>query len=810
MDTLYQLIINFNDELGTASYTRDETNGNIVYLKAAIVRNSKFIGWYNGSQRITDQLNYTYILNADTTLEARFQLYYKVTTHVVGNGSLDVTRFGENESSIVLNVIPDYGNRFSKYVINGLVTNHDLINEASDYVITNNDEHIIIRTSGNKEFYGTPLELTLYGDADITAHFYEVTSVHITTSTNIGYGSIYVSENDKRPGYQSVLWARPIPGYSFIRWQFDNSTENPRTITVHDDVTVTAIYQKTSEYEDVYKYRCFVKDQMRLTDPPKAFMMVKDFDVRTDLMTTANSTINVYKMDKSINEGDILVLYDPKGEFLYTGVINAIDQRQITCSQMQSFYKGAWIYEKGETPPNTFDNSWHFEKYNTAMSIAPKLEDFAGLTPNNVNTYNDNNISTSLNVGDSYIAKCTTYIWCSKPAVTVVGFQTDDLATIYLNGYELGTTTGANTEAKFRFDLVKGLNEVNVCYQEGGGSDGWIMYLVPDSFPAYSAELTYKVNDYVNRNNAIYRCTTAITTPEAWTAGHWTAVTRPKIVVLPSVLGLNSTKNENSYLETSIKNIVDYYASGHIVGSDYADPKIANRLSGITVQCVPTTLNNLTTADIGELMDFEDFIYMLYDKYGIIFDFEINFSGPNYVTIKVPSYELIKIGNNNYAITKMNPVTQVEETNRLIIFGSDKTSYRATWVATAEGTYDVTSNPGDRFNVTNTEIVFSDDPIGDIVAANLPNQMYNHQISFNLRLNNFIYEFDKFRLGGPLGIYYHEEKSDLNPNPQTEYYDSILTSYEISKTENKNIKEVSLICGKVRRKLTSLLTLGKV
>ena len=42
--------------------------------------------------------------------------------------------------------------------------------------------------------------------------------------------------------------------------------------------------------------------------------------------------------------------------------------------------------------------------------------------------------------------------------------------------------------------------------------------------PAYSPSATYAVGAYVNHNGAIYRCTTAITTAEAWTAGHWAAV----------------------------------------------------------------------------------------------------------------------------------------------------------------------------------------------------------------------------------------------------------------------------------------------
>lgn len=39
----------------------------------------------------------------------------------------------------------------------------------------------------------------------------------------------------------------------------------------------------------------------------------------------------------------------------------------------------------------------------------------------------------------------------------------------------------------------------------------------------YSSSSTYKVGDYCIHDGALYRCTTAITTAEAWTAGHWTA-----------------------------------------------------------------------------------------------------------------------------------------------------------------------------------------------------------------------------------------------------------------------------------------------
>ena len=41
--------------------------------------------------------------------------------------------------------------------------------------------------------------------------------------------------------------------------------------------------------------------------------------------------------------------------------------------------------------------------------------------------------------------------------------------------------------------------------------------------PTYSNSSTYAVGDYVWYDGDLYRCTTAITTAESWTAAHWTA-----------------------------------------------------------------------------------------------------------------------------------------------------------------------------------------------------------------------------------------------------------------------------------------------
>lgn len=457
-------------------------------------------------------------------------------------------------------------------------------------------------------FTTTPLMLHLTSDIIITAYILDDEHFHITATTDFNYGSIYVSDNDVYIGTVVTLWARPFPDYNFVRWQ-DGSLENPRSIVVTENVTLVAEYQRVSDTNGIYQYRCFVKDQLNLTDPPKAFLRVDTFTVRTDLMTNATSSITVLEMPSNINEGDVLVLYDPKGQFLYNGVVNSIEDKTIGCSQMQSYYKGNWIY----------------------------------------------------------------------------------------------------------------------------------------------------------------------------------------------------SVSSQDFLEHEIAVILKDYADGKLKGSSYIDSLVAERLGGITIDYTGATTANLPTTyeesgdeneDKYEVVDMEEFIYSLYEKYNIVLDFEINFSGTNYVHIKVPSFEKLKVGNNMFAIQNMLPITEIEETNKLVIYDSQNV-YRTTFIATKNGIVENPATTANRFNITNTEIVFSDDPVEDLVANNLPNQMFNHKLEYDLIIKNFIYEFGDFNLGGELDIYYGDE-----------YYDSVLTGYEISKSSNQNITQAHFVCGKVRTALTKLLTLS--
>jgi hypothetical protein len=570
----YNITINYDSTLGSATY--DWVSATEIELVATPNANAQFKGWYVNSVQISANDTYVYPITQDTTIEARFEPIYEISDSVDGNGAIQYTR-GVDQNDVTFSVIADTNNHFVKYDVDGT------------------------------EYTTTPLYLHLTQNISITAYFEEDDRYTISTKTNFNNGSIYLSDNNVFAGTDVVAWARPFPDYNFVKWE-DGSYENPRTITVNSNVTLVAEYQRTFETNGIYQYRCYIKDQLDLEALPKAFMVVDTFDISTDLLTNATSSIKVMDLLSDVDEGDVLVLYDPMGTTLYTGVINSIEDKTINCSQMQSFYKGTWIY---------------------------------------------------------------------------------------------------NTSSQ-------------------------------------------------------------------------------------------------DYLEHEIAVLLQDYADGKLYHSTYVDPLVAQRLGGITIDYTGATAVNLPSdldSDGNEQMttyDMEEFIYELYQKYGIIFDFEINVSGTNYVHIKVPSFQTIKVGNNMYAIQNMSPITEIEETNKLVVYAQDKT-YRTTYIATKNSIVEEPSTTANRFNITNTEVVFSDDPIADLVANNLPEQMFNHKVTFTLIIRNFIYEFGDFNLGGELDIFYNDD-----------YFNSILTGYDISKQSNQNIVQVDFVCGKVRTALTKILTLGKV
>lgn len=82
---------------------------------------------------------------------------------------------------------------------------------------------------------------------------------------------------------------------------------------------------------------------------------------------------------------------------------------------------------------------------------------------------------------------------------------------------ELTTPADANVVPIQDGDYLKRISFANL--KEAASGD-----VADDLAAEYSASATYAIGDYCVKDGQLYRCTTAITTAEAWTSGHWTAV----------------------------------------------------------------------------------------------------------------------------------------------------------------------------------------------------------------------------------------------------------------------------------------------
>lgn len=254
---------------------------------------------------------------------------------------------------------------------------------------------------------------------------------------------------------------------------------------------------------------------------------------------------------------------------------------------------------------------------------------------------------------------------------------------------------------------------------------------------------------------------------------------------------------DSGNIENEIKTILERFCKGYMKGSTYQDPVILAKLGSFLIETASETSGSLETKDDNSVMDMETFVYSVYEKYGIAVDFDIPYQGDVSIKIWKPAYDPIKIGDNTNAIVNISPITQISETNRLIVY-SKEGEYRSTFVAKTDGT--IVEEPetlAGRFSVVNTNIVFSDDDIEDIKMANIPEQMYNHKLTFTLNLGNKLYKYDDLKLDMPLDIWIGQD-----------YYRTIITGRSFSKPANANVSQVEYTCGLVRTKLSEKLTMA--
>lgn len=498
-------------------------------------------------------------------------------------------------------------------------------------------------------------------------------------------------------------------------------------------------------------WRGYIKDQFNLEAKPKAFVKIISNSIKEDLLVSATSTFECLEVSSNISKGDVLVVLDSHSKKKYCGVISTIEETTITTNQIFNIYAGNWIYDLPSYIGVGDNKSWLFERYTKVDADYPSPSDVEGLTPTSTSTILDSSTNYTNTYADNYTGKATTYVYSISRKKITLDFITDDNGSLYINDKKIGTTKSCESSTFENCLFKRGWNKIEVLYNEGDGNDGWL--------------LTYN-------SSHIYNC------------GLFEKMT-------------SEITDKVTSLEAAFATALEKYANGEMRDSLYVDELVKQRIGNIKIIVGSNTEGKFTTKSDNYTVDMETFIYSLYENYRILLDFDINYEGENSVTIKKLSSETnFKIGDNTKTIQNISPVTEISETNRVIIYDSDGI-YRTTYVTKADGTrVEEPNTTANRFGVVNTNIVFSDDELEDILEANLPTEMYNHKLTFSLMTCSNIFSFDDFILGMPLQVW-----------KGTSYYQTILTGREYSKSEIEGVNEIKYTCGNVRTKMTDKMLL---
>lgn len=147
-----------------------------------------------------------------------------------------------------------------------------------------------------------------------------------------------------------------------------------------------------------------------------------------------------------------------------------------------------------------------------------------------------------------------------------------------------------------------------------------------------------------------------------------------------------------------------------------------------------------------------------------------------------------KLIDNTVILPSITPSIEIQETNKLVIYSEDGSTKREVYYLSVDG---ITQNANEltRLNVVNTVIVNSDEEINTILSNNLEKEMYNHKIVADFVINNKLYDYFSFILGGKFEV-----------TVKKKYYETIWTAYELNLDEDANLDIVTMTFGKVRTK----------
>jgi len=284
--TQYTITVNANNNAwGTVSGGGTYNSGATCTLHATPASGYQFDSWKKNGSVVSTNPNYSFTVTESATYTAYFSAepvtYYTITTNVTPTGAGTVTGGGTFPagSSVTLTATANNGYSFSQWndgstqnprtiTVNGDATytaqftqdNYTITvyaNPANGGTVTGGGAYhygdtptLTATANSGYEFQGwddgvstNPRQITVTGNATYTAVFSEVGATYYTVTTSVspaGAGTVS-GGGTYEAGSVITLAATANPGYTFSRWN-DNSTQNPRTVTVNNDMTFTAIF----------------------------------------------------------------------------------------------------------------------------------------------------------------------------------------------------------------------------------------------------------------------------------------------------------------------------------------------------------------------------------------------------------------------------------------------------------------------------------------------------------------------------------------------------------------------------------------
>lgn len=196
----------------------------------------------------------------------------------------------------------------------------------------------------------------------------------------------------------------------------------------------------------------------------------------------SDASINSNHLQNNIIDTDHIQNNSITADKIMDGVItlNKLnnDIKQAFSSSIQ-YYKGTlyadrWVSETGTTPDvvKNMENKWKWEKFaSTTMADTIKTT-LATVKPTEIRYIHDVDTSISMDIADSYTARCTTYVYAMYDMNFPCTCCTDDEGRVFCNG-TLVSAIKSCAVTNITLPLKKGPNYIEVYYTESSGGDGW-------------------------------------------------------------------------------------------------------------------------------------------------------------------------------------------------------------------------------------------------------------------------------------------------------------------------------------------------